>query len=223
MRSAKHASCVASGQGTAEQYQSPLRVHRENAGGGQGPTQFPPVRAARSAAWFAVSCTEMRCALIALVVAAGCRHKSGEHQSNVSLCNRDSSPVDPAFVDQIHAELRDQLAIAGFSACTRKAKAGFQLGARPVESYCGKLGTAEVLALINRPGERDCTLELDLRADVDGTEGEISTIETPIIKYRNLVRTWLTDRVEQTARPGQGTTVRSSGRWLGGDSLQSLL
>lgn len=154
---------------------------------------------------------------LCLVLLIAACSKSGEHQSRVAICDASVRPAhhDPATFDRLHAALRDRLVAASFQTCTRKARRAYQLGARPIEWYCGRIGTADVLATINRPGERDCELELDLRADVAGTEAKIADVELPIIAFRDDVKRWFEGEMTSQQQPGLGMSVSAGGAWLG--------
>jgi hypothetical protein len=128
----------------------------------------------------------MRLLAYAVVVAVACT-KSGEHQSELSI---GASLPTPA-VDAIEAKLRARLADAGFRACTWPKPRPLQLGATPVAWFCGKLGDTTVEASLNRPGMRASAIELDLRADVEGSSAAITRLEKPVMTFRNDTYAWV--------------------------------
>jgi hypothetical protein len=148
-----------------------------------------------------------------LALLAGC--KSGEHQTVVGVCDAGGDAarrLAPSAVEQLDAELRQRLTAAHLRPCTWKRPRSFQLGARPAAWYCGTIGDTDVEASINRPGQRGCELELDLRADVSGTESSIHRREAPIIAFGDAVAdSW----EKQLTERGLSIAIRRSGARLG--------
>jgi hypothetical protein len=154
-------------------------------------------------------------ALVVLLLAA-CS-KSGEHASMVGIC-KGSMPgktLADATVDRIDRDLRARLVADGFTACTWTQTYEYQQGATPIAWYCGSLGDTPVHATINRPGFAGAKLELDLRAEVSGSESSIHDQELPVVRYRNTTAVWFEDQIrEHQARTSLGCDVYAHGAWL---------
>ena len=157
--------------------------------------------------------------VIAVLVIAACS-KSGEHVSTVHMCVHPPDAV-PAFLDETEQLLRARLTSAGLVPCTPKRSRDYQLGAKPVAFFCGRIEAANVEASINRPGQRECALELDVRADLSGSEHELTGMEAPIQRFRDDVCLWLRQRSELVTRPSTSTdpgvsfTIGGNGAVLG--------
>jgi hypothetical protein len=149
-------------------------------------------------------------------VLAGCT--SGEHQTLAAIC--DATP-DPAAglatkrVDQIERQLEERLRRAGLTVCRPQKTRRMQLGARPVKWYCGAVDGVDIEAAINRPGERGCPLELDVRADLSGTRRSVAEKERRLVAFVNGHYGWFGARLARIPRgTGTVTSLRRSGAWL---------
>jgi len=159
--------------------------------------------------------------LLAIVPLAACI-KSGEHRSQLAVCGNgggSAPPLSARTVDVIDAALRARLTEAGFTACTWAKPRPLQLGATPVAWFCGDLGGTKVEASINRPGMDGCAIELDLRADVSGTESAITKREQPVMAFRNATRDWVEGQLDGwlAADGATGASIATSGAVLGSD------
>jgi hypothetical protein len=125
--------------------------------------------------------------------------KSGEHASTAQMCVYPETAV-PEFMAETAKLLQGKLEEAGFKSCTAKPHR-MQAGATPIGWYCGEIAGTKVEASINRPGFGGCSLEVDLRADVSGSEKSISKRELPIMKFRDQLCDWFKSRAETVRRP----------------------
>jgi hypothetical protein len=151
--------------------------------------------------------------LAVVLILAACT-KRGEHASTAHLC-MDPPDAAPELVDETDRLLRVRLADAGLTPCTPPRPRAYQRGAKPVAFFCGRLGQARVEASINRPGQQDCSIELDLRADVAGSERELTDLEAPIERFRDQVCAWFKQRAATVQRPrtahDRGVSIRIGG------------